>query len=97
MEFVSREGRKVTESDDGIIEFLLPDCLKEEEGLERRYRKVTFDRSAAIRSSEIEFMAIGHPFTNAVLKRCGSGDFGGLAQFQVNSKLLIPDWQWYPF
>ncbi|MBU4272369.1 MAG: DEAD/DEAH box helicase family protein [Planctomycetes bacterium] len=79
LEFVKREGRKVTESGDGMFEFLLPDSLKGVKGLERRYVKVTFDRAIAIRNSEAEFMAIGHPFTNAVLKRCGSFDFGGLA------------------
>ena len=79
LDFVNREGRKVTESDDGTFRFLLPDSLKEVEGLKQRYEKVTFDRAAAIRNSDVEFMAIGHPFTNAVLKYCGSVDFGGLA------------------
>ena len=83
LEFVKREGRKVTESDDGTLEFLLPECLKGVEGLKQRYDKVSFDRTAAIRNSQLEFMAIGHPFTNAVLKRCGSGDFGGLASSKV--------------
>ena len=81
--FVRRQGRKVAESDAGLFEFLLPDCLKGVEGLERRYAKVTFDRAAAIRDSELEFMAIGHPFTNAVLKHCGSVGFGGLASSKV--------------
>ncbi len=79
LEFVKREGRKVTESDDGTFEFLLPDCLKEVSGLKQRYHRVTFDRAVAIRDSDVEFMAIGHPFTNAVLKYCGSAGFGGLA------------------
>ena len=79
LEFVNRGGRKVTESDDGTFRFLLPDSLKEVEGLKQRYGKVTFDRGTAIRNSDVEFMAIGHPFTNAVLKYCGSVDFGGLA------------------
>ncbi len=84
LQFVSREGRKVTESNDGMFEFLLPDSLKGVEGLKRRWVKVTFDRAIAIRNSEAEFMAIGHPFTNTVLKYCGSVDFGGLA----NSKAI---------
>ena len=69
----------MTESDDGTFRFLLPDSLKEVEGLKPRYEKVTFDRAAAIRNSDVEFMAIGHSFTNAVLRYCGSVDFGGLA------------------
>ena len=83
LEFVRRAGRKVTESDDGLFEFLLPDSLKELEGLKRRYEKVTFDRATAIRNADVEFMSIGHPFTDAVLKYCGSIDFGGLTGFQA--------------
>ena len=90
LKFVNREGRKVIESDDGTFEFLLPDSLSEEEGLDRRYKKVTFDRATAIRNSEAEFMAIGHPFTNAVLKYCGSVDFGGLACSKVVRHPSLP-------
>jgi len=81
----------VTESSDGVFEFILPDSLKGAEGLKRRYVKVTFDRTTAIRNSEAEFMAIGHPFTNAVLKHCGSVDFGGLASSKVlqRSSLVV--------
>ena len=90
LKFVNRGGRKVTESDDGTFEFLVPGSLRGEEGLEQRYKKVTFDRAAAIRNSEAEFMAIGHPFTDAMLKYCGSVDFGGLACSKVvrHSSLL---------
>ena len=90
LEFVRREGRKVTESEEGIFEFLLPDSLKGIEGLKQRYEKVTFDRATAIRRAEVEFMAIGHPFTNAVLKYCGSVDFGGLACSRVVRLLSFP-------
>ena len=83
LEFVRREGRKVTESEEGMFEFLLPDSLKGVEGLKRRYEKVTFDRAIAIRNSEAEFLAIGHPLTNAVLNYCGSVDFGGFTGSQV--------------
>ena len=83
LEFIRREGRKVTKSDDDLFEFLLPDSLRNVEGLKRRYEKVTFDRTVAIRNSDVEFMAIGHPFTNAVLEHCGSIDFGGMANSKV--------------
>lgn len=79
LEFVRREGRKVVESEDGTFQFLLPESLKGVEGLKPRYEKVTFDRKVAIRNSDMEFMALGHPFTNVALKYCGSADFGGLA------------------
>ncbi len=81
--FVRREGRKVTESEEGIFEFLLPDSLRGVAGLKRRYEKVTFDRATAIRNSEMEFLAMGHPLTDAILKHCGSADFGGLTGYQV--------------
>ena len=77
--FVQNEGRKVSEAEDGTLEFLVPACFGAWEGLKRRYSKVTFDRSYAMRHAEAEFMALGHPFTRAVIERCGSVDFGGLA------------------
>ena len=83
LDFVRREGRRVTELGEETFEFLLPDCLRGVKELKSRYEKVTFDRTTAIRNSETEFMAIGHPFTNAVLRYCGSADFGGLAGGQV--------------
>jgi superfamily II DNA or RNA helicase len=79
LELVRREGRKVTETSDGTYEFLLPDCFKDVQGLKRRYAKVTFDRTMAIRHSEVEFMALGHPFTDAAIQRCASVEFGGMA------------------
>ena len=88
--FVNRGSRKVAESDDGTFRFLLPDSLKGIQGLKQRYGKVTFDRATAIRNSEVEFMAIGHPFTNAVLKYCGSVDFGGLACSKAVRRALLP-------
>ena len=83
LEFVRHEGRKVAQSEEGLFEFLLPDSLKRVEGLKHRYEKVTFDRAIAIRNAEAEFMAIGHPLTNAILSHCGSVDFGGLTGSQV--------------
>ena len=83
LEFVDREGRRVTESDNGTFRFLLPDSLKEVKGLKQRYEKVTFDRATATRNAGVEFMAVGHPFTDAALKHCGSVDFGGLAGSKV--------------
>ena len=83
LEFVRREGRRVIELGEDMFEFLLPDCLRSMTEPKPRYEKVTFNRTTAIRNSEAEFMAIGHPFTNAVLQYCGSADFGGLAGAQV--------------
>ena len=78
-EFVKRNGRNFTQSGDGTWEFLLPQCLKDVQGLEKRYSRATFDRREAIRHSELEFIAMGHPFTDAAIHYCGSVDFGGFA------------------
>lgn len=60
-----------------FFEFLVPDVLKPT-GLPERYHTVTFDRELAIRRTDAEFMAIGHPFIDAMLAYVGSYDFGGL-------------------
>jgi len=89
LEFVSREGRKATPSEAGTVGFLLPECFKGVQGLARRYTKVTFDRAVAIRHSETEFMALGHPLTDSMIHRCGSVDFGGfVGRWSVENKSL---------
>lgn len=60
-----------------FIEFLVPEILKPF-GLPERYRNATFNREVAIRHSGAEFLAIGHPFVDAMLTYVGSYDFGGL-------------------
>jgi len=47
-------------------------------GLPERYKEVTFDRELAIKRSDAQFMAIGHPFIDAMLSYIGSYDFSGL-------------------
>jgi hypothetical protein len=61
---------------DGFYEFLTPEGMKET-GLDERYRMVTFDRATAIRNSQAEFLALGHPFIDAMLRRVGDYSFGG--------------------
>lgn len=61
-----------------FVEFLVPDVLKRFQ-LRERYRGATFDRELAIKRSDAEFLALGHPFVNAMLAYVGSYDFGGLA------------------
>jgi superfamily II DNA or RNA helicase len=60
-----------------ILEFLVPDALKTAE-LPERFQTATFDRQTAIERTEAEFLAIGHPFVDAMLAHAGSYDFGGL-------------------
>ncbi|MBM4044869.1 MAG: hypothetical protein FJ279_07135 [Planctomycetes bacterium] len=60
-----------------FLDFLVPDALKPF-NLPERYRSATFDRDMAIRRNDAEFLALGHPFVDAVLAYVGSYDFGGL-------------------
>jgi len=78
-EFVRRHGRAFTKSEHGTYEFLLPTIIGPGQGIEKRYSRVTFDREKAIRYSELEFLALGHPFTNAAIKYCGSAEIRGFA------------------
>jgi SNF2 family DNA or RNA helicase len=64
-----------------FCEFLVPDVLKAWE-LAERVRHATFDRVTAIQRSESDFLALGHPFINAMLAYAGSYDFGGLTAFR---------------
>lgn len=58
-------------------------------GLPERYREATFDRDLAIKRSDAEFLAIGHPFINEMLLYVGSYDFGGLTAIrQINEPSL---------
>lgn len=60
-----------------FVEFIVPDVLGPA-GLPERYRTATFDRETAIKRPDAHFMAIGHPFVDAMLEHVGSYDFGGL-------------------
>ena len=59
-----------------FVEFIVPDVLKKFD-LPERYREATFDREQAIKRTDVQFMAIGHPFVDATLSYVGSYDFGG--------------------
>jgi hypothetical protein len=74
--FLSRHRRQLQQKD-SFLEFLVPDVLKSFE-LPERYRTTTFDRQLAIRRTDAEFLALGHPFVDAMLSYAGSYDFGGL-------------------
>jgi superfamily II DNA or RNA helicase len=75
IEFLTRERRQVQRKD-GFLEFLTPEVLQEA-GLPERYKSATFDRAAAIRNPQTEFLAIGHPFVDAMIRHIGEYDFGG--------------------
>jgi hypothetical protein len=71
-----------------FVEFIVPEVLKRF-GLHERYREATFDRELAIKRTDAQFMAIGHPFIDAALSYVGSYDFGGLTAIrQINEPSL---------
>jgi hypothetical protein len=74
--FLSMHRRQVQRKGP-FLEFLVPDVLSDFD-LSERYRTATFDRELAIHRSEAEFLALGHPFVDAMLAYVGSYDFGGL-------------------
>src|SRR5207249_2194676 len=75
LNFLIRERRQIQRRD-GFVEFLTPEVLHQE-GLPERYKSATFDRASAIRNPEAEFLAIGHPFVDALIRYIGKYDFGG--------------------
>jgi len=70
-----------------FFEFLVPDVLKHF-GLDERYTATTFDRELAIKRTDAQFLALGHPFVDAMLSYVGSYDFGGLTSMR---SITLPD------
>jgi ERCC4-related helicase len=80
------KNRRQLQKKESFVEFIVPDSLKPY-ALPERYRIATFDRSAAIKRTDADFLAIGHPFIDAMLEHIGSYDFGGLtAMRQIASR-----------
>lgn len=79
--FLKHKRRQVSDHD-GIYTFLTP---REGplENLKERHDNVTFDRQKAIEHPELEFFAIGHPFVDAMIRLCGSVEFGGYVTARV--------------
>ncbi len=75
LKFLGKE-RKQIQRKNGFLEFLTPESLRAK-GLPERFRDVTFDRSTAIRNTQAEFFALGHPFVDVMLGHIGDYDFGG--------------------
>lgn len=83
--FLTRNRRQLQKKAP-FVEFIVPDALKPF-GLPERYRTATFEREVAIKRTDADFLAIGHPFVDAMLEHVGSYDFGGLAAIrQIVSK-----------
>ena len=75
LDFVRSQNKKVSEEPDGTCEFIAPEIITTYGG--HRYTKITFDRDRAIEDGGLEFMAIGHPVTDAILSICSGYQYGG--------------------
>lgn len=78
--FLQKHHRQLQRKGD-LLEFIVPAVLKPNE-LSERYRNATFDRELAIKRNDAQFLAIGHPFVDAMLSYIGSYDFGGLTAWR---------------
>ena len=76
--------RRQMQRDDDLVGFIVPDVLRDA-GLPERYRAATFNRDRAVRRGDIEFLALGHPFVDAMLAHVGTYDFGGLTASRLIS------------
>ena len=86
--FLAKHRRQLQQRD-SFLEFLVPDALKSYD-LPERYKNATFNRQLAIRRTDAEFLALGHPFVDAMLAYAGSYDFGGLTAIRhIQSPELI--------
>jgi hypothetical protein len=74
--FLGMQRRQVQRKGE-FLEFLVPEVLKPFD-LPDRLQMGTFSRELAIARSDAEFLALGHPFVDAMLQYVGSYDFGGL-------------------
>ncbi|RIK80284.1 MAG: hypothetical protein DCC68_11270 [Planctomycetota bacterium] len=74
--FLAMHRRQVQRKGE-FVEFLVPEVLKPYD-VGERLNLGTFSRELAIARSDAEFLALGHPFVDAMLQYIGSYDFGGL-------------------
>jgi len=81
LKLLAKERRQVQRKD-GFLEFLTPESLRSKD-LPERYKMATFDRPTAIRNAQAEFLAIGHPFVDAMLRYIGEYEFGGQTAVRI--------------
>jgi superfamily II DNA or RNA helicase/HKD family nuclease len=84
LNFVRSEGKKISEDDEGLYEFIIPDSIPTYGG--HKYRRITFDREKAVEDPNVEFMAIGHHITNSIISKCtGHGYTGRCVKRQIDN------------
>jgi hypothetical protein len=95
-EIVLHDHRRQLQRKGDFLEFIVPDVLRPY-GLRDRYRDATFDRELAIRRSEMDFLALGHPFIDAAISYVGSYDFGGITAIRHISEPQLAGQSGYLF
>jgi hypothetical protein len=81
LKLLAKERRQVQRKD-GFLEFLTPESLRSKD-MPERFKMATFDRPTAIRNAQAEFLAIGHPFVDAMLRDIGEYEIGGQTAVRV--------------
>ena len=79
LEFVSRKGQRRMSPRAGLYYLITPRVLRADKRVQKKYTEVTFDREQAMNEPRMEFLAIGHPLTDAAIRYAGGADLGGFA------------------
>ncbi len=75
LKFVHSEGKRVIQNDDSSYEFIVPECIPSYGGLKQK--RITFERESAIEDQSLQFMALGNPIVDAMIKKCVGHGYGG--------------------
>jgi superfamily II DNA or RNA helicase len=77
-EFLKRTSKRV-KNHGSMYEFLTPSVVNKAPGVQGKYTMATFDRDLALREKHLDYMAMGHPLTEAIINYCGRPEMGGFA------------------
>ena len=75
LEFLKSEGKRISNDSEGNYEFIIPEVVPIHGG--GKVERVTFERERAIGEPNIQFMALGHFLTDAIIKLCSGYGYGG--------------------
>jgi len=79
LEFISRKGPRLTRPRPGLYYFITPRVIRSDKGVQKKYTEVTFNRQQAMNEPRMEFLAMGHPLTDAAIRYSGGAEMGGFA------------------
>jgi len=75
LNFVKSEGKRISIDSEGNYEFIIPEIIPTHGG--QKVERVTFNREKGIGEPKIQFMALGHYITDAIIKVCSGYGYGG--------------------